>query len=116
MASVVSMSMKSLQRIYEPPIPRHSIPTNNPFYNKQILSPHTTASIAKNLHDKVANLNGSEAARENDYHIANSMPVAIEDQKRSTTPRSLLNWINSSNSKKVQKRMTNRIHYLKHLS
>ena len=110
------MSMKSLQRIYEPPIPRHLIPTNNPFYNKQIFSSNTASSIVNTLKDKVTNFNGTEAVRENDGHLANSMPVGNEDQKRSTTPRSLLNWINSSNSKKVQKRMTNRIHYLKHLS
>ena len=33
-----------------------------------------------------------------------------------TSPRSLLNWINSSNTKKTQKRMTNRIEYLKQIS
>jgi hypothetical protein len=32
------------------------------------------------------------------------------------TPRSLLNWINSSNTKRVQQRITNRIQYLKQMS
>lgn len=45
-----------------------------------------------------------------------SSEVAVVEGKKQSTPRSLLNWINASNTKKVQRRMTNRIEYLKHLS
>jgi len=27
---------QTLNKMYEPPIPKHLIPTHNPFYNKQI--------------------------------------------------------------------------------
>jgi hypothetical protein len=40
------MSMMNLHKIYEPPIPKHLIPTNNPFYNKQIFSPPASESLA----------------------------------------------------------------------
>lgn len=30
-------SMRDIHKIYEPPIPKHLIPTNNPFYNKSLV-------------------------------------------------------------------------------
>lgn len=103
---VASFSMRSLHKIYEPPIPKHLIPTNNPFYNKKIFSPQTAQAVSQ-----------SGFILNEGHAIANSLPAYNEyEEKRSTTPRSLLKWINSSNTKKVQKRMTNRIQYLKQLS
>lgn len=74
------MSMRNLHKIYEPPIPRHLIPTNNPFYNKSILSPSDV------LFKKVP-----------------YVPPEADHQpnNKQTSPRSLLNWINSSNTKKI---------------
>lgn len=31
-------SMRELHKLYEPPVPRHQIPLNNPFFNNQIAS------------------------------------------------------------------------------
>jgi hypothetical protein len=42
----------------------------------------------------------------------NSMRIS---QKKSS-PRSLLNWINSPNTKRIQQKMANRINYLKFLA
>ena len=76
---------KPMHKMYEPPIPKHLIPTNNPFYNKQIFSPsHASESIGENYQQDVG-------------------------YQKQSSPRSLLNWINASNTKKVQQRMTNRI-------
>jgi hypothetical protein len=41
--------MRNLHRIYEPPIPKHLIPTNNPFYNKQMLVPASPSKMAPKI-------------------------------------------------------------------
>lgn len=69
--------MRDLHKIYEPPIPKHQIPTNNPFYNKQMVSSEYMKSKVK------------------------------------ASPRSLQTWMSSPNTKRVQKKMANRITYLK---
>ena len=43
------------------------------------------------------------------------MDTLRKSHKRAS-PRSLLNWINSPNTKNIQQKMANRIHYLKFLS
>jgi hypothetical protein len=40
-------SIRNLHRIYEPPIPKHLIPTNNPFYNKNVFSPTAKDSVSQ---------------------------------------------------------------------
>jgi hypothetical protein len=77
-------------KLYEPPIPKHLIPTHNPFYNKQIFGVNQQTAYSDFSHKNAEDGAGFQ-----------------------TSPRSLLNWINSSNTKKTQKRMTNRIEYLK---
>jgi hypothetical protein len=92
-ASISSFSIKNMggiSKAYEPPVPKHLIPTNNPFYNKQLTI-------------------GSDPYR---GELGKSESGRIDRP----TPRSLLNWINSSNTKKVQQRITNRMQYLKQMS
>eukprot|EP00347_Sterkiella_histriomuscorum_P018862 403343887 len=89
-------SMRELQKMYEPPIPRHQIPLNNPFYNHQIAS-------------RVSN-------KQKNFTSASSLRQSHNTKHGKSSPRSLLNWINSPNTKKIQQKMANRIGYLKFLS
>lgn len=89
------MKVAAGHQAYEPPVPKHLIPTNNPFYNKQM----TIGSDSYGGGDRRGGLGSSES-----------------EKIDRPTPRSLLNWINSSNTKRVQQRITNRIQYLKQMS
>ena len=85
--STTISSMRDMQKMYEPPIPKHLIPTNNPFYNKSLI---TSGSL-------------------------NGTPIGKKSVQKSS-PRSLLTWINSPNTKRVQQKMANRVGYLKFLA
>ena len=52
---------------------------------------------------------------ENDLDISIENIKILRTTQKHSSPRSLLNWSNSPNTKQIQKKMANRIHYLKHL-
>jgi hypothetical protein len=68
--SAASLSMRNLHKLYEPPIPKHLIPTNNPFYNKQIFSPSAIAeNLGLNLNVRISEINGvSSSLLQNSEH------------------------------------------------
>ena len=94
-------SMRDIHKMYEPPIPRHLIPTNNPFYNKQLIQKKSSQIIG--MHSGLGS-------------AATLMDNSTAMRKKKTSPRSLLSWINSPNTKRVQQKMANRISYLQFLS
>ena len=88
--------MRDLHKLYEPPIPKHQIPTNNPFYNKSLISKGGIPTDASLMSSNLGHARGKSAKR--------------------SSPRSLLSWINSPNTKRVQQKMANRVSYLKMLA